>query len=141
MNRFDELRFIRIQDFNLIPRYMMEQVKGGDTKVNRVLQFGTQIAKDPLTLLYVLADTQNKIKGFLWAEIDVFDEVIHVNTLSLDKEYQDRNGTALLKTVDFLKSLLDGSKLQKKITFSTTRPKAFERLGFKRTALVNMEIE
>lgn len=141
MNRFDELRFIRIQDFNLIPRYLMEQVKGGDTKVNRVLQFGTQIAKDPLTLLYVLADTQNKIKGFLWAEIDVFDEVIHVNTLSLDKEYQDRNGTALLKTVDFLKSLLEGSKLQKKITFSTNRPKAFERLGFKRTALVNMEIE
>ena len=139
--KFDDLKFIRIQDFNLIPRYLMEQVRGGDAKIDRILQFGSGIAKDPLTLLYVLADQQNKIKGFVWGEIDVFEELIHVNTLSLDKEYQDSNGTAILKTVEFLRGLTEGSKLKKKITFSTNRPKAFERVGFKRMALVNMEIE
>lgn len=134
---FKDLNFIRIQDFRLIPRYLMEQVKGSDAEIDRILQYN--FAKDPLTLLYALADDQNKIKGFLWADIDVLEGVVHVNALSVDKDYQD--GKPALEAVRFLQNLIKDSKLKKKITFATTRPKAFERMGFKRTKLVNMEIE
>ena len=141
MAKFDELKFIRIYDFNLVPRYLMEQVKGGEVNIDHVIAFGSNLAKDPLTLLYALADGQNRIKGFLWAAVDVFEECIHVNALSVDREYQDKPGVALLKSAEFLKQQMEGSKLKRKITFATNRPRAFERVGFKRTELVNMEIE
>jgi len=111
--KFDDLKFIRIQDFNLIPRYLMEQSGSGAAKIDRILQFGSGIAKDPLTLLYVLADPQNKIKGFVWAEINLFEKRLEINTISVDPDYQD--GKEVSKIKYFLAGLLADSKLKKEV--------------------------
>lgn len=141
MSKFDDLKFVRVQDFRLIPRQLLENIKGGEINIDRLLQFGDGVAKDPLALLYVLVDEANMVKGFLWAEIRVFEEKVYIVALSIDKEYQDMNGAVLKRTLDFIRSLLKDSQLKKTVNFATTRPNAFLKAGFKKTKLINMEID
>lgn len=135
-----DLRIIRIYDFHLIPKHLIEQVGGSEVNIENVMQFGDKVASSPLTLLYAFADPDNKVVGYIWANVDVFDEVVHVNALSIDKEYQDAKGTAIRMALDFLKGVVETTKLKQKLTFSTTRPKAFEKYGFAITPLINMEM-
>ena len=106
--------------------------------IDRVYGFGPLITGTPLTLLYVLVDQVYKIKGVLWAEIDLVDSIIFVRLLSVDKEYQSLNGELLNKVKDFLFHLPTGPELKKEIHFLTSHPDDFEKLGAKRTKRIRM---
>ena len=139
----DDLQWIRIYDFRLIPQELHAQITTTDINMDRVFQFGDGIARDPLTLLYVLADSKNIIKGFLWAEINIFTERVHINALSLAKEYQAGPAdcgefSIFKKAVELIQGLLEGSQLKPEISFATAKPKAFEAFGAKQTKLINM---
>ena len=81
MATIDELKWIRIYDFNLIPKYLFDQVKGLNFPMKRVYEFGNDIAKNPFTLLYALADESHRIRGFLWASVNPLDQSIVGNIL------------------------------------------------------------
>ena len=61
-------------------------------------------------------------------------EIIVVNILSVNKEYQRPKGTAILRVREFLKTYKEDleiklkRKLKNKILWTTTRPDAFERI-------------
>jgi len=137
----NDLKFIRTFDFRYIPRPLFEQVKEMDAAmIDRVYKFSPLIGASPLTLLYVLIDEVNKIKGVLWAEVDLIDAIIFIRLLSVDREYQSLNGQILNKAKDFLFNLPTGSELKKEIHFLTTRPDAFEKIGARRTERIRMEL-
>ena len=142
MPEFSDLKFVRIYDFAVVPRYLLEQVREIDADaIDRIYQFGSAIAKGPATLLYVLVDVDYKIKGVLWAAVDVIEACIYVRLSSLDREYQSRNGDVLEKGTEFLLNLPTGPKLKKKLVMTTTRPKVFEKAGWERSKEIRMEIE
>jgi hypothetical protein len=124
----DDLKFVRLtqpQLFTLIPRYLFEQVKGASFIIERVYELGPAALANPLTLLYVLAEKKTgRIKGVLWAEVNLFNDNLVVHVYSVDKEYQG-NGT-LAKGLEFIRLVLKGTSVDK-IQMSTNRPKAFER--------------
>lgn len=132
-----ELNFKRIFSFQLIPRYLLEQVKDGDWDLDLLYQYGDLVAQHPLTLLYVLADKDYVIKGLLWGAIEPLSKTISIYVLSVDKEYQDRGGP-ILYAREFARNLKEKMGF-KKTEFPTTKPRAFERLGFKRSKVVMME--
>jgi len=135
-----DLTFIRTFDFRYIPRALFEQVEETDTAmIDRIYGFGSLFGGSPFTLLYVLIDQINKIKGVLWAEIDPIDAIIFVRLLSLDKEYQSPSGQILNKAKDFLLNLPTGPELKKEIHFFTTRPDAYKKVGAKRSKRIIME--
>ncbi|GAF71285.1 unnamed protein product [marine sediment metagenome] len=137
----NDLQFVRTFDFALIPRTLLEQVKEIDSEeIDRIYTFGPMFASNPLTLLYALVDAGYKIKGVLWAEIDVIDAIIFIRLLSVNKEYQSQNGQLLNKAKDWLFNLKTGPKLKKEIHFLTTRPGAFEKIGVRRSKRIRMEI-
>lgn len=139
MREFSELKFVRTFDFEHIPRPLFEQVKEMDAgMIDRLYQYGPLMV-GPLTLLYVLIDEVHKIKGVLWADIDIIEANIHVHLFSVDKEYQ--NGEALKKATEFLLNLPTGQDLKKRLNMLTTRPKAFEEIGWKHSKRIRMEIE
>jgi len=113
---FKDLNFIRIQDFRLIPRYLMEQVKGSDAEIDRILQYN--FAKDPLTLLYALADDQNKIKGFLWAGVDVFEQCLEICDLKVEDGFEVTEQEA----VEFLLSQAKNTGLKNKVITQDNKP-------------------
>lgn len=135
----DELKWIRISDWNLVPGYLVKQVKGMDFPPERLYAFGEDIARNPFTLLFVLADEHHRIQGFLWGSVNPLDQSIMGHIFSLDKEYQDRGKpiqVAIKKLEEFGRNL--GFE---RVKWQTTRPKAFERLGFERAEQVLMAKE
>lgn len=144
---FSELKFVRItqpEQFSLVPRYLFEQVKGSDYKIDRLYQFGPLLLASPLTFFYVLAVKEQlengcaPVKGILWAEINPFYENLEAHIFSIDKEYQ-HNG-AMAGAIDKLKEIQLREKLTGKITSETTRPKAVKKAGWKISDTINMEI-
>ena len=146
--KFSDLKFVRLiqpNQFGLIPRYLFEQVKGGEFKIDRLYQIGPILLASPLTFLYILADKEQlkkgsaSPKGVLWAEVNPFCEDVKAHIFSVDKEYQG-NG-AMVEVIDKLKEIYASEKLTGKITSETTRPKAVEKAGWKISDRINMEIK
>ena len=143
--KFSDLKFVRLtepEQFSLIPRYLFEQVKGFDFKIERLYQFGPILLASPLTFLYALADKESSlIKGILWAEVNPFNEDVNAHTFSIDKEYQNRNGDAMREGIKKIEEIRDMENLTGKIVTSTIRPKAFEKAGLKKSKRVIMELK
>lgn len=154
MSDFSDLKFIRIDRldlFGLIPRKLFEQIPDREWEVNKLYEWMPIFLDNPLNLFWALANKEAvekgeaPIKGVLWATVDPVLEMVAVNVLSIDKEYQSNNGSAIKGTIKFLKDFRDkiekekGVKLQNKILWATTRPKAFERAGCSRHNKIIME--
>ncbi len=137
-SKLDELKIIRIFDFNLIPKYLLEQVKGSELEVPAFIRGLPILPKDPTVFLYVFADPEHIIKGFLCASVDVIGLNLNAQMLSIDKEYQGHG--AVLRTKGFLEGVRKQLKLNK-IYCCTTRSKALMRLaGAKPAKAVLMEL-
>ena len=141
-SELDDLEFVRTFDFRHIPRELFEQIEEMDpAMIDRLYTFGGQFSASPLTLLYVLVDVDYKIKGVLWANIDIIEGMFFIRLLSLNKEYQSLDGQFLSKIKDFLFNLETGPALKKKIQFLTSKPKAYEKAGCQRSKQILMEID
>ena len=136
------LRYIPVPDFALVPRHLIEQVKPMQCSPDRLYRLGHMICRNPFNLLGIFApmDPQSpafgQVRGFLWATINPLDEKIHVHMLSVDKEYQGKG--IVNETRNILEKIRTKQKL-KGILFRTTRPKALEKMGFKRSEIILME--
>lgn len=149
MKSFDDLKFVLINNpgttpevidmvFQRIPKELFEQVKDLDFNIDLLRKVPSRFINNVNTRFYVLTDDKAKIKGILWAYVNVLTEKIQVNILSVDKEYQF--GNALEKTLEFVKSW-QGKDEKLKIEIITTRPHAYERNGWRQSKCKIMEIE
>lgn len=136
-----DLEFERVFTFDKIPRYLIEQVKP-KWNVDLLYENYKDLSNSPNILLYVLVN-ENRIewpvvKGFLWAIISFYDNMVYVNILSVAREYQGRGDyiRIAIRKVKEVQALykLDG------IRWVTTRPKAFEKYGFRKSNHVMMEV-
>ena len=155
----DELKFVRIIDqgaFNCIPRYLFEQIKDLDADaIDRLYQYASSIltiiglnetgqiirVPNPLVHITVLINDKHKIKGFFWFQFDPIEQLTFVQEYSVDRSYQSANGDLLKRAKDYIKELPIPDEYKKTIRWTTTRPNAFEKHGFKRAKKVLMEIE
>jgi len=138
--RFDDLTFRVIDDFNLVPRYLFEQVPKRNYDIDNIYRWGPAFMANPFNILFGLYDSDEKMQGVLWCTIDPVVENLCVNIFSVNKKYQDLRGYAIKKTVKFLKQLIKQTGLKDIIIWTTTRPRAFERAGCKRFDRTLMEI-
>jgi ABC-type nitrate/sulfonate/bicarbonate transport system permease component len=90
----------------LIPRYLFEQIKGRDWEVENIYKFGPLFVSNPLNRVWVLLKN-NTIKGVLWITIDPVVEIIAVNVLSVDREYQRLNGSLRSNPSGIFKRVID----------------------------------
>ena len=133
-----ELTPLRIYDLRIVPRRLLEQVKGLEWNIDRVYALSENICSNPTNLIYVLYDEEKIIHGVLWARINILDENLYVSILSVDEEYQGVNGAPIDAAYALLNMVRNDANL-KKIIWSTTRPKAYEKHGFKRSKKIIME--
>jgi len=134
-----ELRFIPIYDFKLVPRYLFEQVKMAQGwNIDRLYEYGTGVTKNPCMLVFAMVNAEFLIKGLLWVYIDPLREIITVQLLTVDQEYQD-HGKPLEYAKEFLRDIKKKFQL-KGIEWATNKPRAFERIGARRTGHIIMEL-
>jgi len=130
------LKFTRINDFALVPRHLVAQVKPCECDLDALYALGPLICADPRTILGVFADKDSLVRGFLWATFNPLDRRIHVQMLSVDEKFQGRG------IVREAKGILERVKRETGaigLTFRTVMPQIFEPLGFIRSETVIME--
>lgn len=132
------LKFVPIDDLTLIPRYLIEQVRDLNATPERFYSLAPLIVNNPLGVFGVFCDQENIIKGFMWLVISPLDRSLHCKALSIDKKYQ--GSTILKEAANILKKVKKRNGCTK-ITFITSRSKAMEKAGFKKTKRCVMEVE
>ena len=145
---FEDLTFVRINNpstsleiidmvFRRIPRELFEQVKDVEFNIELLYRTPSSFINNVNTRFYVLIDDKDKIKGILWAYINILTEKIQINILSIDKEYQF--GDAIEKTLEFVRDW-QGENENLKIQIITTEPHLYENAGWKSSEQVILEI-
>lgn len=142
----DDLRWVRVFTPIHIPKQLIEQVRDRDYSVedfykyheiNCVREGLEGITLNPLSHLYILADKENMIRGFLWFTIDVLSKDICIHTYSIEKTYW-QPGKAIKKVVELIKDIKNKANLNK-VYWVTRYPAHTERYGFKKSTSILME--
>src|SRR5208283_5382890 len=130
---------MKIDDPVLIPRYLIDQIKGAPfTTEDFYRNWG--FYGGPLTILLAVIDREDiddPCKGAFCLSVDPMAKSLRIAFLTLNKEYQF---TGFMKemAIPKIKEILKGLNF-KSAYWATTRPKAFERLGYKRSEVTIME--
>jgi len=142
----DELRWIRSTSPELIPRYLVEQIKHRDFTVDDFMKYQKNLTfvstpdgvmLNPFSHLYYLANSENMVKGILWFCVDPLTKDVIIQTYSVDKEYS-KTGGAVEKLTSLIKDIVIKGNL-KKIYWITNHPRHSQRHGFKKSKSVLME--
>ncbi|HNC88742.1 MAG TPA: hypothetical protein PL000_07310 [Anaerolineales bacterium] len=146
MKKIDELRWVRAFSPDVIPKYLIEQIKKRDFEVDDFLRYHkvacmreTQdgFTLNPLSQLWVLANPDNLVKGVLWFVVDPLCKAIVIQTYSVDPEYW-KDGGAMEKCVSHVKDIYRKTGM-KKIYWITDYPKHNKRHGFHPSKSILME--
>jgi len=156
MPDISELTFLRLiiaEAFNAIPRALFESIKEIDSEtIDRIYANSADIMTVPVVdrqgvivgrmqsqsvWVAVMLDIAKVVKGFVWMEFDVIEQRVFVQACAVAPEYQ---GSAIQKVVEYIKDLNVPEEMKNTIQFTTTRPKAFEKVGWKRSEKVLMEL-
>lgn len=146
MVKMDDLRWVRAFSADIVPKYLVEQIKKRDFSVEDFYGYHSVTCLrntadgptlNPLSQLYVMANPENMVKGLLWIVIDPLTKDLVIQTYSVDKEYW-KEGGAMEKVATFVKEIRSKCGL-KKIYWITDYPKHSQRHGFKPSKSVLME--
>lgn len=136
------LKYTPINDFLLIPRPLVEQIKPKLPDVDRFYNVLRAISSGQafwaMNYLGVFADHEHVIKGFMWLTLNPITGVLHMNMLSVDKAYQNRG---ILGEAKNLAQKLMKEVHADKLTISTRAPRVFTKYGLKPSAMTMMELE
>ena len=134
----EQLKYVRLLIPTLIPRELIEHVKGRTFTPEQFYEYQEGFTvDDDQNLLYAIYDPENAIVGYIWAEINQLDRTLFVNTFSMDKAYW-KNGEAMNIAIDILKMLVERFQCPQTLWF-TTNPKYYQKHGFKVSKNVAME--
>ena len=144
----NDLRWVRIFTPDHLPYYLVEQVRDRDYSVedffkyhqiNCMVQTENGIKLNPFSHLYVLADKENIVQGFLWFSVDPLSKDILIQTFSMNKDYWYK-GQAVKKLAEHVKDIRKKGKLNK-IYWITNYPAHSRRYGFRESKSVLMEYD
>jgi len=157
INELTFLRLIIAEAFNAIPQRLFASIKDIDSEtIERIYANsaaimtipvvdikGVEVGRLPAQSVWVavMLDIVNEIKGFVWMEFDVIEQRVFVQACAVDAEYQSNDGEVIQKVVEYIRTLNLPEEMKKNIQFTTTRPKAFEKLGWNRSKRILMELE
>ena len=156
MKDLSQIRFVRINEAALVPKYLLDQAP--DMPFSAADFYGNYIwfTQSPFSFLYSIidrADLDDPQKGVMWLTVDPMSKNLIVNFVSVKKDYQSKTLFPEI-IVPYIIKMQQELKLRK-IFWATTRPKAFEKLGgakiergrvaepgkYRRAKLVLMEME
>ena len=132
-----KLEFVRLKIPGIIPRELIEAVKGRTFTPEQFISYQEAQIDNPGNFLYVLVDSERKIQGYLWAELNILDNTLFVNTFSISKDYWGK-GAGIHKAIEFLATLKEKTKAPR-VFWVTTNEKFFAKHGFKRSKNCLME--
>ena len=139
VSEMTDLKFVKLKIPNLIPKELIEEVKGRTFSPDQFIAYQETQKDNPNNHLFVLINSDKKIQGYLWAETNLLDKSLFINTFSVNKQYWGK-GEAIKCVIPFLVELKKKTKAPH-VFWITTNVKFFEKKGFKRSKNVLMEYQ
>ena len=136
-NKMDQLTFVNLRIPRLIPKELIENVKGRTFTPDQFYKYQETQIDNPYNHLYALIDNLKKIHGYCWAEENILDNSLFVNTFSINKEYWGK-GEAMPKVIEFIDRLRKKLK-SPRVFWVTCNEKFFKKHNFKISKNVLME--
>ena len=141
---FEDLQFVRLTEPGLfrttVPKELVEQIPDIEFDIENFYTIADIVVRNPLAFIYILIDKDHHVQGLLWYNIDPIELHVNVYCYSVAKEYQRPFGAAQKGVIKFIKTQKFGPNVMGKIQAITTRPKIYERYGWKRSNRTIMEI-
>ncbi len=141
-----ELTFVRIYDFNLIPKSIFKELSKrdflnyDDKDLERLYLFGQLVAQDKLTQVYAMIDEDKIIRGVLWVSIDPIILWLYVVLCVIDKSFQNYKKN-ITKVFEFCRKIQKDIGL-KGVRALTPTPGAYIKMfGAKRSKLTMVEVQ
>ena len=135
----DNLKFVRLKIPRLIPVELIEGVKGRTYTPEQFYDYQEAQNGNPHNYLYAVIDESKKIHGYLWAERNLLDGSLFINTFSIGKEFWGK-GKAMEKAMDFVKEL-NGTIKASRIFWVTTNAAFYKKHGLKESKQKLMEFQ
>ena len=135
-NRGTELKWVRTTDINLVPRYLVDQIKNKDWDTDKFYSVMQKAAKASSVFLGVFCDASMIVHGFMVGNVNPITNKLFIYCLSASKEYQNKG--ILSEAVNICKKFKKDKGLAG-IIMNTTRENAMARAGFKKT-MTTMEL-
>ena len=135
--KIDALMFVKLKIPKLIPRDLIESVKGRTFTPEQFYDYQAKQVDNPYNHLFALVDSDKKIHGYLWAEVNVLDDSLFINTFSVSREFWGK-GEAIKKVTDFLDSFRKTIN-SARVFWLTSNERFFLKHGFKRSKMALME--
>lgn len=133
----DNLKFVKLKIPRLIPIELIEAVKGRTFTPEQFYDYQESQIDNPNNHLYAVIDEAKKIHGYLWAEINMLDKSLFINTFSIGKEHWGK-GKAIDKVIHFIKEVNQTVKAPR-IFWISSNGKFFKKHGFKASKNILME--
>lgn len=132
-----DLHFVKLKIPRLIPIELIEAVKGRTFTPEQFYIYQEMQVDNPNNFIYVSIDGEKKIQGYLWAELNILDSTLFINTFSISKKHWGK-GSAMKDAIQFVDSLRKETK-SPKVLWISTNDKFFVKHGFKRSKNCLME--
>ena len=151
------LRLIIAEAFQAIPVRLFESIKELTPEmIDRIYTYSAEImtypcydavgriisrVPNPSVWVAVMQDIGREVKGFIWLEFDIIEQRVFVQAVAVDKEYQSSAGDVIENLIAYIKTLRISEEMKDNIQFATTKPKAYEKIGCKRSKRILMELK
>lgn len=136
------MEFVQFFTIKNIPKYLFRQIEGfSEEQINALYENHAAFEANPSNLLFTLIDDENIIKGFLWATVNSLENNLLVVAFTVDKQCQ---GDWHKKVSEFLLDYIEKNsqgRVKSELVALTSRPKAYERAGWKRHEKVYIKFE
>lgn len=140
-NEDDNFYFETCKDPRIIPRELLLQNKERDYTEDFFYQNAMINRDNPLFVLQVLKkvdDPVGRVYGYIWMDFDPSCNALFVHSFSVKKDLWGKG-----KTLKVLQKHLQSckEKIGCKVRWLSSRPRLFEKMGFKKTKTVMFEVE
>ena len=137
MTDSSQLTLVPLSDFDMVPVHLLEQVKGRNWEPEKLKEWGPIIGKNPMQRIFGMTGPDKAIHGVVWATVSPVADGIVLQVVSVDPEYQD--GKVMRRVRGAFEQILSELGLTR-LYAMTTRVRAGERLGWRRTGQELMEV-
>jgi len=138
------MKLIRIADASLLPKRLVEDNKDRNYPVERFYHYMTTVLTDgqgnfnPFEYLnLIIEEEHNEIIGYIWYSINVLENEVFINTISVDKAHR-KNGEVLNWVLQELETALENTNFDYVKTLSS-RSAWHKNNGFDESKYVLLE--
>lgn len=108
----EKLRWIKITDLYLIPDEFFTKFKDKGYKIDLLYKYNDTLFKDNTNILFVLVDKEHKVRGFIYATINILTNSLSIIMCEIEKKFEKQEIEVMKGNLEEVKKELKLSQIE-----------------------------